>query len=342
MTIREIPPQAMRAHELYGDFWFNSEPVPISALRGQVVLLHFWDYSSIGCLRTLPYIKEWRGKYQPFGLVVVGVHTPKYPFAKNPEEVLKVVRRYGITYPIVVDNQYVISTSYDQRSWPLFLLIDRQGFVRFQSSGEGNYDACEHAIQTLLYDAGVRDVLPLPMEPLREEDRPGAVCYRPTPEISMGYLRGSIGNTEGYSPESVVEYRDPGLYIDGKFYVDGNWLNDRNCVRLSEGGKKEGTIILSYHGVEVYAVIAPESKSSFEVTVKQDDQYLTVEEKGDDAVIARDGRSFVQVSSPGLYHLVNNREFGEHTLQLTCGSDSFALYAISFVSCVISQTVSNG
>jgi hypothetical protein len=342
MTIKEIPSQTIRAHELYGDFWFNSDPVPISALKGQVILLHFWDFSCLSSLRTLAYVKEWCRKYEPFGLTVVGVHTPKYPFAKNPEYVLKSIQRHGITYPVVVDNQYLISSSYEHRASPLLLLIDKRGFVRFQNAGEGNYDASEHAVQSLLHDAGVRDVLPVPMEPVREEDKPGAVCYRQTPELLMGYLRGSIGNTEGYSPESVVNYRDPGLYIDGKFYAGGNWLNGRDCLRFCGEGRTEGDIVLIYHGVEVHAVISPEGKPGFEVAVQQDGQYLTLDNKGDDIAIGGDGRSVLTISTPGLYNLTNNKEFGEHKLRLTCSSDSFALYAISFVSGVIPETVSHG
>jgi len=340
MTIHEIPGRTVKSRELYGDFWFNSEPVPISALHGQVILLHFWDYTCVSCLRTLPYVKEWNRRYRDQSLIVVGVHSPKHPFAKNPEEVQKAIERLGITYPIVLDNQSMIASSYDNRSCPAMVLIDKHGYVRLRSVGEGGYQVIEHTIQTLLWDAGVREDFPAPMEPLRDEDKSGAVSYRATPELLTGYLQGSIGNVEGYSPESVIDYDDPGFYLEGKFYADGPWMNGRNCLRMTEEGNS-GNIIVRYHAREAHAVVKPEGKTGFEVTVTQDDGFLTRENKGDDIHLDKSGRSYLVVSESGLYALVKNKEFGEHTLRLTTQSSGFGLYALSFVSCAIRETVSN-
>jgi thiol-disulfide isomerase/thioredoxin len=204
-----MQPHALRAQELYGDFWFNSEPLPLSALRGQVILLEIWDYTCVSSLRAMPYVKAWDHKYHDHGLIVIGVHTPKFPFARDPEVVQKEIRRLGISFPVVMDNQQFIAAQYGNRVWPTAYLIDKNGFVRLQSEGEGSYDVLERSIQTLLHDARGGETLPTLMEPMRDEDRPGAACYRSTQEIYTGYLRGSIGNVEGYSPESVVEYADP-------------------------------------------------------------------------------------------------------------------------------------
>lgn len=334
MTVKDIQPRTQRAHELYGDFWFNSEPVPVAALRGQVILIEFWDYTCINCLRTLPYLKEWHRKYQPFGLVVVGVHTPKFPFGRDPEEVRKAIQRFGIEYPVVMDNDGTIAARYENRFWPAMILVDRDGFIRFQNVGEGNYGVTEHMIQSLLYDAGVDEQLPEPMEPLRNEDKPAAVCYKVSPELFAGYLRGSIGNVEGYSPESEVRYIDPELYLEGRFYASGVWMNEKNSLRLSEG---EGSIILTYHAVEVNAVVKPEKEKGFEVTVVQDGFPLTGENKGADILIAADGRSYFVVDGPRMYNLVRNREYGEHTLRLDVSSTSFGLYSLTFVSCAIPE-----
>ncbi|MBI4535330.1 MAG: redoxin domain-containing protein [Ignavibacteriae bacterium] len=341
MTIKDIQPQTVRAHELYGDFWFNSDPVPISALRGQVILIDFWDYTCVNCLRTLPYIKEWYRKYSPHGLVVVGVHTPRFPFGRNPKNVERAIQQHGIAYPVVTDNEYLIAANYSSRFWPDLYLIDKNGFIRYQNSGEGNYGATEHVIQTLLYDAGVGEELPLAMEPIREEDKPGAVCYRATPELFAGYLRGSIGNVEGYSPESVIDYRDPKVYLDGRFYAEGSWMNDKNSLRLNEEAGREGQVIVDYRAVEVNAVIKPEVEKEFEVTVIQDDSFLTTENKGADVQLAGDGRSFIVINEARVFHLVRNKEFGEHILRLTTRSNSFALYSFTFLSCVIPELISN-
>ena len=341
MTIREIPPRTSHSHELYGDFWFNSEPVPISALHGRVILLEFWDYTCVNCQRTFPYIKEWHKRYEQYGLVVVGVHTPKFPFEKDPQEIQSVIRKFGLKYPVVMDNEGMISARYGARAWPTMYLIDKDGYIRYESIGEGNYAAIEHEIRALLYDAGVREEMPVVMEAVRDSDKPGAICYRVTPELFAGYSKGSIGNIEGYSPESVVEYLDPKLYIPGRFYAEGNWLNDKNSLRLSDAEGRGGQLILTYEALEVNAIIKPEAESGFEVEVRQDDAFLTRLNKGDDVRIEEDGRSYFVVDRPRMFNLVKNKEYGEHTLRLAVGSNSFAVYSFTFVSSVIPELISN-
>lgn len=341
MTIQEIQPHRVHAHELYGDYWFNSEPVPITALKGQVILLHFWDYTCNHCLRTLPYIKEWSRKYRELGLVVVGVHSPKFPFGKKPEYVQAAIARYEITYPVVTDNGNIITTNYGNRFWPAVYLIDKDGFVRSQSVGEGSYTATERMIQTLLFEAGVREDLPVLMEPVRDADRPGAVCYRATPDLFTGYAMGSIGNPEGYSPESVVKYVDPRIYLDGRFYAEGEWMNDRECLRYDPVGNAEGHVILGYQALEVNAVVKPGERSGFEVNVKQDDRFLTEETCGTDVKRDASGRSYFVVDEPKMYNLVRNKEYGSHVLRLSTRSSGFALYSFTFVSCVIPELISN-
>jgi len=340
MTLRDIESQRYRAHELYGDFWFNSEPLPISALRGQVILLEVWDYTCTSSLRTLPYIKEWDQKYHEHGLVVVGVHTPKFPFAKDPEAVQKAIASLGIRFPVVMDNEHLIAAHYDQRVWPTMYLVDKNGFVRFQSDGEGNYDVIERAIQTLLHDARVGEQLPLLMQPIREEDRQGAALYRPMPEIFAGYLRGSIGNIEGYSPESVVEYTDPEVYLPGRFYVDGRWLNQRDCLSFFRQADNQGHVIVKYQALEVNAVLRSE-KEPCKLIVSQDGQPLDQENRGLDVSLEPRGQSQLNVQEARLYSIIRNREYGEHTLKMAAGTDGLALYSFAFVTSLIPELVSN-
>jgi thiol-disulfide isomerase/thioredoxin len=340
MTVKDIQPQTIRAHELYGDFWFNSEPVPICALRGQVILLEFWDYTCTGSQRTMPYLKEWQRKYEKYGLVVVGVHTPKFPFGRHPEEVQKAVHRLDIKFPVVMDNEHLIATQYDARVWPAVFLIDKNGFVRYQNDGEGNYSGTEHAIQTLLYDAGVGEELPFLMDSVRAEDKPGALCYRATPELYAGYLRGSIGNVEGYSPESVVTYVDPLVYIDGRFYAEGSWLNEKDSLRLVNDAGEVGHIILKYRATAVNGVLKAEGARGCELAVRQDDQYLNAGNKGHDVIVHADGRSTVLVGEPKSYSIVANREYGEHVLRLSIRAKGLSLFSFMFVSSVIPELIS--
>ncbi|MGH2568460.1 MAG: redoxin domain-containing protein, partial [Bacteroidota bacterium] len=276
----ELSPQHVRAPELYGDFWFNSDPVSLRALRGYVILLDFWDYSCVNCIRALPYIKEWHRKYQEYGLGVIGIHTPEFKFGKKPENVERAIREAGIAYPVVMDNEALIWSGFANRSWPTKHLIDKDGYVRYKRPGEGGYEEFERAIQALLSDAGVRGELPPFTEPIRETDRQGAVCYRPTGEIYLGYLRGTIGNVEGYSPESTVEYSDPGLYMPGRFYVQGAWREEKEFIRFNSGGVSNGYIVFSYEASEVNGVLGLDEGKSCELIVEQDGKALTSENKG--------------------------------------------------------------
>lgn len=338
--MREIQPQTVRARELYGDFWFNSGPVPLMALRGQVILIEFWDYTCGRSLHTLPYMMEWYRKYSPYGLAVVGVHTPKFPFGRDPEQVQRAIARLGITYPVVMDNDALIATQYGNRIWPEMFIVDKNGFVRYEAGGEGGYGSTEHVLQTLLYDAGVGEELPAPMAPVREADKAGAVCYRVSPELFTGYVRGTIGNIEGFSPESIVAYTDPKIYIDGRFYADGRWRNERSGLRLEEDNRP-GHIILDYQAMEVNGVLRSDGGKDVEVTVRQDDLYLAGNAGGDDIRFAHDGRSYLVVGDPRMYSVVKNREFGEHVLKLSTEASGLTVFSFMFVSGVIPELISN-
>jgi hypothetical protein len=340
MNMRDILPQTTRARELYGDFWFNSEPIPVTALRGQVILLMFWDYASASCLRALPYVFEWRRRYEPVGFVTVGVHTPRFPFEKKIEEVQRAIARYGIGFPVVTDNEALIAANYECRTSPELILVDKDGFVRYRNAGEGGYAGFEHALQALLYNAGATGELPMVMDPVRETDRSGVVCYRATPEVFAGYLRGTIGNVEGYTPESVVSYTDPGMYLDGRFYAGGDWMNDRDCIRMAESGTRDGHLIICYQGLSADAVLVPEGPKKVEITVRQDNEFITPDARGADLQIDAGGRSYLVVEEPRLYSVVRNREYGEHALRLSCDAGRFAAYAFSFTTAVIPELIS--
>jgi thiol-disulfide isomerase/thioredoxin len=340
MTIQDILPQTFRARELLGDFWLNSEPVPLTALRGQVVLLYFWDYSCAGCLRILPYVAEWERRYAPFGLVTVGIHTPRFSFGRRPEHVQKAVSRHAIRFPVVTDNEGLIAMQYECRVLPEIVLVDKDGFIRYRNAGDGNAAAVEHALQALLYSAGVGAELPMIMDPLRESDRVGAICFRATPEVFGGYLRGTIGNVEGYAPESVISYSDPGIYLDGRLYAEGDWRSERECLRLTGDSGREGHVLASYQGLDVQGVLEPEGEKKVEITVRQDNEFLFAN-RGVDVRLDRRGRSYVVVDEPRLYNLVRNREYGEHVIRLSGGRHRFAIYGFAFSTAVIPELVSN-
>ncbi len=338
MSIRDFESGTYRAHELYGDYWFNSGPVPVLAQRGYVVLLDFWDYSSSACLRTIPYVIEWHRKYSAQGLVVLGVHTPRFPFGRDPDNVREAIHRLRIPYPVVMDNDAMVWSRYGNRIWPAQHIVDRNGFIRFMNAGGGSPGATEHVLQTLMLDAGLLNDFPDLTEPMRETDRPGAICYRATPEIFAGYLRGSMGNVEGYSPESEVHYADPGIYIEGKFYIAGDWSNDRDDLRLVGDGA--GEVVARYSGLEADVVLSAPGVEGIELEIWQDGRSLPVEALGQDVHRDASGRSLVTVREPRSYGLIRNREHGEHLLKLALPRGGVALYALCFTPGVIPELIS--
>jgi peroxiredoxin len=340
MSFRDIQPGTVRARELYGDFWFNTEPIPISALRGGVVVLFFWDFAFSASLRALPYLFGWRERYAASGCTVIGVHTPRLPFGKDHDEVQSAIERLHIDFPVVVDNESLIATHYECRVLPEIILIDKDGFIRYRSAGEGNYASIEHALQALLYQSGVGGEMPLVMEAVRDSDRPGVVCYRATPDIFTGYVRGSLGNVEGYSPESGVRYDDPGIYLDARFYAEGEWMNGRDAFTLLSEHRDEGHLRIGYQGLEAEGVLGPEGTGRVEVTVRQDSEFLGAELCGDDIRTDQSGRTFLVVDRPRVYQLVRNKEFGEHVLWLSGDTGSFSAYGFSFSTAAVPELVS--
>jgi thiol-disulfide isomerase/thioredoxin len=336
----ELIKQQYRAPEIYGDYWINSDPLPLSALRGNVVLLDFWDATCPTCFRGLPYVREWQRRYSDLGLVVIGVHSPKFPFEKDPAYVERIMRQQDILYPVVMDNDLLIQNLFRTRLLPSRCLIDKNGFVRCIHEGEGSYQAFETSIQSLIAEVGYHGEFPVLMTPLREDDKPGVHSYRATPEIFVGYQKGTIGNMEGYFPQAVHRYHDPGVYVEGRIYLHGDFFVNKHFVKLDTEELSEGKIIIRYQAKEVYAVIDAIGESNYQVFVTQDDKYLTPEEAGKDIKIDNSGRSYIIITNKMLYHVANNVEYGEHILKLSSRSGGFAFYAASFISAPIGESIS--
>ncbi|OGG24274.1 hypothetical protein A3A79_03750 [Candidatus Gottesmanbacteria bacterium RIFCSPLOWO2_01_FULL_43_11b] len=191
------PPNLGKAPEpVVGGQWFNGNPTTIASLRGKVVLLDFWTYTCINCIRTLPYLKNWHTKYKDKGLVIIGVHTPEFEFEKNPNNVAKAIKDFGLEYLVMQDNDYATWTAFSNRYWPAKYLIDKEGNIRYTHFGEGEYDQTEKKIQELL-------LLDMPI------DNPTYEIQSRTPETYLGAARGdysriSTSGTWTKSPEFAM------------------------------------------------------------------------------------------------------------------------------------------
>lgn len=331
-----LKPRIVRAPEFGAGDWLNvAQPLRMSALRGRAVLVDFWEYSCVNCLRTLPYIREWHSRYSRW-LTIVGVHTPEFPFGRERQQIEMAVREEGLHYPVLLDNDFQTWDAFANRFWPAKYLIDSQGYIRCQSHGEGGYGLFEQAIQAVLREADSNLSLPTIMQPLRAEDRPGAVCYRPTPELHGGLDRGALGNPEGYARGTPMIYSLPKERHAGAFYLSGVWQAGEQFIAY--GGQSEAIIQLPYEAVEVNAVLSPHAElvermlhpQAVAVEVWQDNAPLEEAVRGAD--LTADGR--VLVDRPRMYNLVRNPGFEKHELTLRLKMRGFALYAFSFTGCL--------
>ncbi len=336
----DLEPPIIRAPAFGPGDWLNTDhPLDLGALRGRVVLVDFWDYSCVNCVRTLPYLTAWHERYAPLGLTIVGVHAPEFAFGREARAIRAALEEFGVRYPVLLDNDYRTWDAYANRYWPSKYLIDARGYIRYHNHGEGYYHETERAIGALLREINPSLNLPDPLPLLRPEDAPGAVCYRPTPELYAGYARGSLGNPEGYASGGAVLYMLPARRTVGNFYVEGAWLSGEDY--LAYVGAEVGSVVLPYEAAEVNAVLSPNADvvertlhpdSVAEAEVWHDGAPVSALNAGRDVVFAPApvGRR----ARPLMVNLICNPGCERHELTLRVRTRGVALYAFTFSGCV--------
>ena len=353
-AVRSTSPTA----ELIGDFpkasefaglmgWINSEPFTLESQRGKVVLVDFWTYTCINCIRTLPYLKDWHDKYADQGLVILGVHAPEFDFEKIRENVVDAVKEFELKYAVAQDNDFVTWRLFqgNRGVWPAKYLIDKDGFIRYTKLGEGDYAVTEEKIRELLAEAGsgtaVMDI-EQNLEPRPEMD-PAARTTRMTREIYGGYLRSYgairagtqppyIANREFYTePDADLLYEDPGDHRNHFLYLHGLWHNGPESVthaRETEG--YEDYVATMFYATTVNVVMSPEEGAPYQVRVTIDGRALEPTESGSDVQFDEDGNSYVLVDGPRMYRVVKVPEYGGHELRLSSNSADFSVFAYTF------------
>ena len=206
--------------------WLQSEPLTRDGLRGQVVLVDFWTYSCINCIRTLPHLTAWYDTYAPYGFVIVGVHTPEFDFEKETDNVEAALEDHGIHYPVVQDNERTIWRAWDQRYWPAKYLLDQEGHEVYHHFGEGAYYETESRIRDLLIAGGAD------LPPRVESPDGGSPNVSVTRELYAGTWRqdDAIGNSEGYRPGQTVTYTLPDERGSDRIYLEGDWFNGEEAL----------------------------------------------------------------------------------------------------------------
>jgi len=325
--------EGLRAPDFTGGVaWFNSKPLSIKDLRGKVVIVDFWEFTCVNCIRTLPYLESWHEKYADKGLVIVGVHTPEFSFAADSKAVGQAVQRFGLKYPVVADSDRAIWTAYANSFWPRKFLVDKDGVIRYDHIGEGGYQETEHQIQELLKQINPALTFPAMTELVRDTDKPGAVCYPMTPELYCGYTRGDLGNAEGFFQEKSHRYQDPGKKQEGLIYLHGPWKAGRESTAY-DGDPGDGYIGITFRGADVNAVWKPAGDAPVEVEALLDGKPVPPGRRGED-LVERGGRTFFTVDVGRMYRIIKGA-YGAGELRLLPQQRGVAIYAYTFgTACV--------
>jgi len=296
-----------------GGKWFNSQPLTITQLRGKVVLVDFWTYTCINCIRTLPYLKSWYEKYQDKGLVIVGVHTPEFEFEKKAENVSRAITDFGLTYPVVQDNDYQIWNAYANHYWPAKYLVDKNGQIRYSHFGEGEYDQTEEMIQQLLKETGA-DLTQMPIT------NPEYRIQARTPETYLGYLRvANLASSEAIQQDLPAAYSIPEGLPTNNFAFGGVWTIGGEYA----SPMPQSTLEFNFEAQNVFLVMRPRTGSG-QVKVFLDNQIVTTQ-AGEDVK-----NGVVTVDTDRLYKLIKLNSPGKHLLRLEFVDGNLEIYAFTF------------
>src|SRR5690348_1573674 len=218
--------------------WFNSAPLTREQLKGKVVVIDFWTYSCINCLRTLPYLKAWDAKYRKDGLVIIGVHAPEFAFEREPANVARAVQDLGIRYPVAIDNNYVLWHALNNQYWPAHYFVDAQGRIRFHHFGEGEYDMSERVIRQLLAEAGHAPTSGMAEASASGTEAAAALNEIGSPETYIGYYRADrFVSPGGLLHDKPKIYASAPLSLND-WSLEGRWTDIRQSARSLAPGAK--------------------------------------------------------------------------------------------------------
>ncbi len=326
--------------ELQGiEDWINSQPLTINGelANNRVVLIDFWTYTCVNCIRTLPFIHEWHNKYSDKGLTIIGVHTPEFEFEKIKENIEHAAASDGVVWPIAIDNNYDTWRTFENRYWPAKYLITSDGVV-YSHFGEGAYCETERAIRAALTQSGW-DVTDIPIGEVNFQKRDSS-AFTQTREIYAGRIRSTpynpyAGNFEYYSitdtAGGVIQFQDPGEYANNYFYLHGPWkVGSEQVVHARETKNLEDYIALTFLSKSVNVVINSSDEEQYKVYVYLDDKPLQPLQAGHDIQFDSQGNSYILVDTPKLYSIVIQPQFRESVLKLSSNSSKFGFFAFTF------------
>jgi thiol-disulfide isomerase/thioredoxin len=306
--------------------WINSQPLTAKELKGKVVLVDFWDYSCINCIRATPYIRAWAEKYKNNGFVVIGVHTPEFDFEKLMPNVQRAVKKFDITYPVALDSNYKIWNAFHNQYWPAEYYIDAKGKVRYEHFGEGDYDQSEKWIQKLLKEANGTS-MPASAVSVQGEGVQAAADMRDirSPETYIGFERAqSFSSSGGIKRDAVKTYIEPKHLSLNDWGLAGAWIVHPQVAILDSAG---GKIVFRFHARDLHLVLGPSDDGKparFRVTIDG-------RPPGENHGVDTDAQGNGVVTAHRLYQLVRQKgAIKDHTFTIEFESAGVQAYSFTF------------
>jgi thiol-disulfide isomerase/thioredoxin len=307
--------------------WLNSAPLTEADLRGKVVLVDFWTYTCINWLRTLTYVRAWAEKYDDRGLIVVGVHTPEFPFERDIDNVRQAASDMKVGYPIALDSDYAVWRAFSNRYWPAVYIADAQGRIRHHQFGEGRYEECERVIQQLLREAGDEgigdDLVAVAADGFEAQ---ADWTNLGSPETYLGYEQAqNFASPRGAELDEPRTYIAPDSLMLNRWALSGDWTIERGAIVLN---RAEGRIAFRFHARDVHLVMRPRERGAsvpFRVLVDG-------EPPGTAHGLDADEQGYGTLVQPRLYQLIRERGsmIVDRTFEITFLAPAVEAYVFTF------------
>jgi alkyl hydroperoxide reductase subunit AhpC len=308
--------------------WIDAGHIPrsIKGYRGQVVLIDFWEYTCINCIRDFAVLKRWYSKFHPYGFEIIGVHYGEFAMGYKVANVRDAAKRFRLPWPVIADLKGSVWNAYHSDVWPNRFLVDPQGYISMHLKGEGNDHSMEEKIHELL-ETSHPEVRTIALDPPENSFSPQ--CGITTEETYVGtrYGRSAIGNSQFFKEGQATNFHQQQEPADGAVMLSRKWGVEQEGV---ESASKDDKAELRYHARSIYAVLSVENpKKPIRLDLLQDGVPLTREEAGEDVQVDSRG-SYIEVSKPRMYYLVKNPRFGSHLLTMVPENNGFSLHSFTY------------
>jgi thiol-disulfide isomerase/thioredoxin len=318
--------------------WINSAPLSLQKeLKGKVVLVDFWEYTCINCIRTLPALKRIYARYKPYGFEIIGAHAPEFDFAYKPENVSLGTKRQRIPWPVVVDSDFSIWRAYDSNSWPNKFLIDSRGVIVRQHPGEGSYAELERWVREEIQKANPRVKFPGAWTiPPDTDDFSPSRCGAMSEETYVGAQRGAlwggeIANSEGFQPGKTVLYSSMAGQVKRGFFAHGLWKNNPDDFEHARSTPQPKDYIgTRYHGAEVYVVMNLKHGATSRVYVTRDGKPVPAARRGVDVQADARGRTYIDVREGRMFYAIQGEDMASHELRLSPTEPGVGINSFTF------------